>query len=84
MTLCVHWRRGAAQLPDHHRGREELDPWQKIIDAVFAACADPAGVTPMRHGATRLNAAGHHPHDSYAGTDDEQGTGQALDKNALR
>ena len=25
--------------------------WQKIIDAVLAACADPAGVTELRHGA---------------------------------
>ena len=27
-----------------------IHPWQKIIDAVFAACADPAGVTVMRCG----------------------------------
>src|SRR6202007_2858099 len=26
-------------------------PWQKIIDGVFTACADPAGVTAMRRGA---------------------------------
>jgi transposase len=28
-----------------------VHPWQKIIDGVFAACADPAGVTAMRRGA---------------------------------
>jgi transposase len=28
-----------------------VNPWQKIIDAVFAACASPAGVTAMRRGA---------------------------------
>jgi len=28
-----------------------VHPWQKIIGAVFAACADPAGVTVLRHGA---------------------------------
>ena len=26
-------------------------PWQKIIAGVFAACADPAGVTALRRGA---------------------------------
>jgi transposase len=30
---------------------DAVHPWQKIIDAVFAACADQAGVTEMRHGA---------------------------------
>jgi transposase len=30
---------------------DAVNPWQKIIDAVFAACADPAGVTELRHGA---------------------------------
>ena len=30
---------------------DAVHPWQKIIDAVFAACADPAGVTGLRHGA---------------------------------
>lgn len=30
---------------------DAVHPWQKIIDAVFAACSDPAGVTEMRHGA---------------------------------
>jgi transposase len=30
---------------------DAVHPWRKIIDAVFAACADPAGVTEMRHGA---------------------------------
>jgi transposase len=28
-----------------------VNPWRKIIDGVFAACADPAGVTELRHGA---------------------------------
>jgi transposase len=28
-----------------------VNPWRKIIDSVFAACADPAGVTELRHGA---------------------------------
>ena len=27
-----------------------VNPWRKIIDAVFDACADPAGVTALRHG----------------------------------
>ena len=30
---------------------DAVNPWRKIIDAVFAACADPAGVTELRHGA---------------------------------
>jgi hypothetical protein len=30
---------------------DAVHPWQKIIDTVFAACSDPAGVTEMRHGA---------------------------------
>lgn len=30
---------------------DAVNPWQKIIDAVFAACAHPAGVTEMRHDA---------------------------------
>ena len=30
---------------------DAVHPWQKIIDAVLAACADPAGVTELRHGA---------------------------------
>ena len=30
---------------------DAVHPWQKIINAVLAACADPAGVTEMRHGA---------------------------------
>jgi transposase len=30
---------------------DAVNPWRKIIDAVFAACADPAGVTGLRHGA---------------------------------
>ena len=30
---------------------DAVNPWQKIIDGVFAACADPAGVTELRHGA---------------------------------
>jgi len=30
---------------------EAVHPWQKIIDAVLTACADPAGVTELRHGA---------------------------------
>jgi transposase len=30
---------------------DAVNPWQKIIDAVFAACADPAGVTELRRGA---------------------------------
>jgi transposase len=29
---------------------DAVRPWQKIIDAVFTACADPAGVTELRHG----------------------------------
>jgi transposase len=28
-----------------------VNPWQKIIDGVFTACADPAGVIELRHGA---------------------------------
>jgi transposase len=28
-----------------------VHPWRKIIDAVFDACADPAGVIVLRHGA---------------------------------
>jgi Transposase IS116/IS110/IS902 family len=35
---------------------DAVHPWQKIIDAVFAACADPAGVTELRHSA--LECAG--------------------------
>jgi transposase len=30
---------------------DAVHPWQKIIDAVFTTCADPAGVTALRHGA---------------------------------
>jgi len=30
---------------------DAVNPWQKIIDAVFAACADPAGVMALRRGA---------------------------------
>ena len=30
---------------------DAVHPWRKIIDGVFAACADPAGVTGLRHGA---------------------------------
>jgi len=30
---------------------DAVNPWQKIIGAVFAACADPAGVAALRHGA---------------------------------
>jgi transposase len=30
---------------------DAVHPWQKIIGAVFAACADPAGVTVLRRGA---------------------------------
>lgn len=30
---------------------DAVHPWRKIIDGVFAACADPAGVTELRHGA---------------------------------
>jgi transposase len=30
---------------------DAINPWRKIIDAVFTACADPAGVTALRHGA---------------------------------
>jgi transposase len=30
---------------------DAVHPWRKIIDAVFAACADPAGVTALRRGA---------------------------------
>jgi transposase len=30
---------------------DAVQPWRKIIDGVFAACADPAGVTELRHGA---------------------------------
>jgi transposase len=30
---------------------DAVNPWRKIIDGVFAACADPAGVTELRHGA---------------------------------
>ena len=30
---------------------DAVNPWQKIIDGVFAACADPAGVTELRRGA---------------------------------
>ena len=29
---------------------DAVHPWQKIIDAVFTACADPAGVPALRHG----------------------------------
>jgi transposase len=28
-----------------------VHPWRKIIDGVFTACADPAGVTALRRGA---------------------------------
>jgi len=28
-----------------------VHPWRKIIDAVFTACADPAGVAALGHGA---------------------------------
>src|SRR6185312_10175498 len=30
---------------------DAVHPWQKIIDAVFGACADPAGVPALRRGA---------------------------------
>lgn len=30
---------------------DAVHPWRKIIDAVFTACADTAGVTALRHGA---------------------------------
>jgi transposase len=30
---------------------DAVHPWQKIIDGVFAACADPAGVHALRRGA---------------------------------
>jgi transposase len=30
---------------------DAVNPWRKIIDGVFAACADPAGVSELRHGA---------------------------------
>jgi transposase len=30
---------------------DAVHPWRKIIDAVFMACADPAGVTALRRGA---------------------------------
>jgi transposase len=30
---------------------DAVHPWRKIIDAVFTACADTAGVTTLRHGA---------------------------------
>jgi transposase len=30
---------------------DAVHPWRKIIDGVFAACADPAGVSELRHGA---------------------------------
>jgi transposase len=30
---------------------DAVDPWRKIIGAVFTACADPAGVSALRHGA---------------------------------
>jgi transposase len=30
---------------------DAVNPWRKIIDGVFAACADPAGVTALRYGA---------------------------------
>ena len=30
---------------------DAVNPWRKIIDGVFAAGADPAGVTELRHGA---------------------------------
>jgi transposase len=30
---------------------DAVHPWRKIIDGVFTACADPAGVTELRHGA---------------------------------
>src|SRR5436189_85760 len=33
------------------RGCDTVNPWQKIIDAVFTACADPAGVAALRLGA---------------------------------
>jgi transposase len=51
---------------------DAVHPWQKITGAVFAACADPAGVTALRRGAlervalllagwrdTRARVAGH-------------------------
>jgi transposase len=31
--------------------QDAVNPWRKIIDGVFAACADPAGVTELRYGA---------------------------------
>jgi transposase len=30
---------------------DAVHPWRRIIDGVFAACADPAGVSALRHGA---------------------------------
>ena len=30
---------------------DAVNPWRKIIGAVFSACADPAGVTALRRGA---------------------------------
>jgi transposase len=30
---------------------DAVNPWQKIIDGVFTACADPARVAELRHGA---------------------------------
>jgi transposase len=44
-------RRFDAAVRRHVARWDAVHPWQKIIDTVFAACSDPAGVTEMRHGA---------------------------------
>ena len=50
VTLLGRRRFGAAVRRQVARW-DGVHPWQKIIDAVFGACADPAGVPALRRGA---------------------------------
>lgn len=59
VTRLGRRRFGAAVL--HQVARwDAVHPWQKIIDAVFTACADPAGVTALLHGDGGPAAGGAH------------------------
>jgi transposase len=52
---------------------DAVHPWRRIIGAVFTACADPAGVTELRHGtlerARCCSTTGAAPRVRLAGTE---------------
>jgi transposase len=50
-VTCLGQRRFDAAVRRQVARQGAVHPWRKIIDGVFAACADPAGVTELRPGA---------------------------------